>query len=152
SLAHGVEGRYPFLDHRLIEKAFSWPDAWKLSGFSQKHILRKAFAGRIPDSIIDRPKLPYQAPDLRAFFRHGEYTATVKEFLSPQRIQDYGLFDPRMVARFLKKHQIAMRERVGYRDNMLLIFLLSAQISHFWMQNPKQTQLESCKQKVHIID
>ena len=60
SMAHGVEGRYPFLDHRLVETAFSFPDSIKLGGLEQKLVLRRAFRGLIPDSIIDRPKLPYQ--------------------------------------------------------------------------------------------
>lgn len=152
SLAHGVEGRYPFLDHRLIERAFSYPDSYKLSGFSQKHILRKTFMGRIPDSIVDRPKLPYQAPDLRAFIRDGRYTATVEEFMSPQSIEEYGLFDPKMVSRFLKKHQLRMRDQVGYRDNMLITFMLSAQICNHWIKNPKSHLLNPNKQVVNFTD
>jgi asparagine synthase (glutamine-hydrolysing) len=128
SLGHGIEGRFPFLDHRLVERTFSWPDSYKLKGFSQKHILRSAFHGRLPKSIIDRPKLPYQAPDLRAFIRNGKPVELVEYYLSMDMIRGYGVFDERFVARFLKRFSERSSNQVGYRDNMLLVFILSAQI------------------------
>ena len=67
SLAHGIEGRYPFLDHNLVEWAFHLPDAFKMPLLKQKHLLREAFRSQLPRRIVDRPKQPYQAPDLKAF-------------------------------------------------------------------------------------
>jgi len=52
SMSHSVEGRYPFLDHRLVEKVFYYQDNYKLKGLSQKFILRNAFKNKIPDSIF----------------------------------------------------------------------------------------------------
>jgi len=152
SLSHGIEGRYPFLDHRLIETVFSYPDEYKLKGFSQKHILREAFRGLIPDSIIDRPKLPYQAPDLKAFIQNGTTSELVKEFLSPGKIAEYGIFDQKMVTRFLNKNITVNRQRIGYRDNMLITFILSAQISKYWMDHPPEVTLDEHRRKIRIVD
>ena len=152
SLGHGVEGRFPFLDHRFVERAFSWPDSYKLNGFSQKHILRSAFRGLIPKSIIDRPKLPYQAPDLKTFIRKGKPVPLVKEFLSPEIIKDYGLFDERFIARFLRRISERPPDRVGYRDNMTLVFVLSAQMALYWARNPRQVELDERMRTVDIME
>lgn len=149
ALGHGIEGRFPFLDHRLVEKIFSWPDAYKLNGFSQKHILRSAFRGLIPDSIIDRPKLPYQAPDLRAFIRNGKPVPLVEQYLSPEMIGEYGVFDERFTARFLRRFTERSAHQVGYRDNMTLVFLLSAQIALYWARHPRQASLN---ERLRIVD
>jgi len=152
ALSHGVEGRFPYLDHRFVERVFSWPDAYKLKGFSQKHILRKAFRGLIPDSIIDRPKLPYQAPDLRAFIRNGKPVPLVEEFMSPEMIRDLGVFDERFVARFLRKFADRSPERIGYRDNMILVFILSAQLALSWSRHPRATKLDERKRTTDITE
>ena len=152
SLAHGVEGRFPFLDHRFVERAFSWPDSYKLHGFSQKNILRTAFRGQIPDSIIDRPKLPYQAPDLRAFIRKGRPTAVVDRYLSPEMIREFGVFDERFVARFLRKFSDRPPEQTGYRDNMTLVFLLSAQLALYLARNPRTRVLDERLRTVDVVE
>ena len=152
SLGHGVEGRFPFLDHRLVERAFSWPDSFKLNGFSQKHVLRNAFRGLIPESIIDRPKLPYQAPDLRAFIRGGRPVPIVEQYLSPEMIREYGVFDERFVARFLRRFSERPPDQAGYRDNMALVFILSAQMALYWARNPRQSSLDEQLRTVDIIE
>jgi asparagine synthase (glutamine-hydrolysing) len=152
ALGHGIEGRFPFLDHRIVEQTFSWPDSYKLNGFSQKHILRSAFRGLIPASIIDRPKLPYQAPDLRAFIRDGKPVPLVEQFLSPEMIREYGVFDERFTARFLRRFTERSSHQVGYRDNMTLVFLLSAQIALYWARNPLQTSLDERQRIVDITE
>lgn len=54
SMAHSVEGRVPFLDHRLVEMSLSLEADWKLSGDLNKHLLRQAMTGRIPASVLER--------------------------------------------------------------------------------------------------
>jgi len=152
SLSHGVEGRFPYLDHRFVERVFSWPDSFKLKGFSQKHILRKAFRGLIPDSIIDRPKLPYQAPDLRAFIINGKPVPLVEHYMSPEMIREYGVFDERFIARFLRKFLEKPPDKVGYRDNMMLVFILSAQMAISCARNPVQKMLDDKLRTIDIME
>ncbi|MBN2715724.1 MAG: asparagine synthase (glutamine-hydrolyzing) [Deltaproteobacteria bacterium] len=127
SMAHSVEGRYPFLDHRLIEQSFHYPAAYKMHVLSQKHILRETFRKDIPASIIDRPKLPYMAPDLKSFFAGGTLSERASDLLSEKKLKDYGVFDSTMVNRFISKYERNVPEKLGYRDNMLICFLLSTQ-------------------------
>jgi asparagine synthase (glutamine-hydrolysing) len=152
SLGHGVEGRFPFLDHRLVERVFSWPDSYKLKGFSQKHILRSAFRGLIPESIIDRPKLPYQAPDLKSFVRNGALAPVVEQYLSREMIREYGLFDERYVSRFLRRFSDRVPEQLGYRDNMTLVFILSTQIAQYWARHPRQAAIDERKRTVDMVE
>ncbi len=152
AMAHSVEARFPFLDHRLVEKVFYYPDKFKLNGFSQKHILRKAFKGPIPASIIDRPKMPYQAPDLKSFMNGGKLSDTASYFLSKEMINKYGIFDDKYVNRFLRKFQNGIPSQIGYRDNMLITFLLSSQMVGYWMRNPVHHELEDRLKMVEIID
>jgi asparagine synthase (glutamine-hydrolysing) len=62
SMAHSLEVRAPFLDHRLVELAFSLPPGAHLRGTSKKRLLRRAMRGLLPDEIIDRRKRGFSAP------------------------------------------------------------------------------------------
>ncbi len=152
SMAHSVEGRYPFLDHRLVEKLFYFRDTFKLKAFSQKHLLREAFRGVIPGSIIDRPKMPYQAPDLKSFIKKGTLSSNAKRFLSKDFLDESGIFDEKYVNRFLRKFERQVPREIGYRDNMLITFLLSSQMLYYWTKNPKQASLDESKKKVAIVE
>ena len=152
SMAHSVEGRYPFLDHRLIDLLFSFPDKYKMKVFSQKHLLAKAYEDNIPKSIINRPKRPYMAPDLKSFLNRGEPSAEAGYFLSDEIIDDYGMFDKKMVQRFLKKFKGRAPDQIGYRDNMLVTFILSAQMAIYWAKNPQDLLLKEESRRVEIDD
>ena len=58
TMAHGIEGRVPFLDKSMIEMAFRMPTQWMAPkpGFPEKYMLRRAFEDRLPDEITWRPK------------------------------------------------------------------------------------------------
>ncbi len=150
SMGHSVEGRYPFLDHRLVEKAFAYPDDYKLKGFSQKHILRDAFRDVVPPSIIDRPKQPYQAPDLKSFFSDGRLTDEAAPFLSEEAVDMAGVFDKKYVNRLINKFSRRMPKQIGYRDNMLITFILSTQMISRAMDNPRHESLDESLKRVEI--
>ena len=50
-----------------------------------------------------------------------------------------------MVSRFLKKFENRVPEQVGYRDNMIMVFILSTQIAHHWAKSPKTIYLDPSK-------
>ncbi|MBV9773935.1 MAG: asparagine synthase (glutamine-hydrolyzing) [Gemmatimonadetes bacterium] len=62
SMGVGVEGRVPFLDHKLVELAMGIPEAAKTRGGTLKHVLKRAVRGVIPDEVIDRPKQGFGVP------------------------------------------------------------------------------------------
>jgi len=153
AMANGIEGRFPFMDHNLIEWALALPEGLKLTqDYSQKDILKKAFASRLPQGIINRPKRPYMAPDLGAFFPEGQPGLLVQEFLSESALSQAGIFDTKMVGRFLHKLRRRGTANAGYRDNMLITFMLSTQIINKQMMQQKGKALDYEKQTVKVIE
>jgi asparagine synthase (glutamine-hydrolysing) len=68
TMAHSLEARSPFLDHRLLEFTARLPAELKLRGASGKHVLKLATRGIVPDEILDRPKMGFGVP-LKHWFR-----------------------------------------------------------------------------------
>jgi asparagine synthase (glutamine-hydrolysing) len=62
SMAHGLELRVPLLDHRLAEKMFTLPGAWKLNHNTPKPLLVGALHGALPDQVVHRPKRGFTLP------------------------------------------------------------------------------------------
>jgi asparagine synthase (glutamine-hydrolysing) len=60
--AHGIEGRAPFLDHRVLEWSQDLAPRELVRGRGKKVLLRSAYRGDVPDEILDRPKLGFGAP------------------------------------------------------------------------------------------
>jgi len=84
-MAHSVEGRFPFLDKDVMRLATELPDRFRLWGLDEKHILKRAAIGYVPESIRRRPKQPYRAPDALAFVpsrcRNMQWTCWTNEVL-----------------------------------------------------------------------
>ena len=127
SLAHGVEGRFPFLDHRLFEFAARLPTRSKLRGLREKDILRRWARDVVPPAVVERPKQPYRAPDIAAFFT-PELVWYARELLDEPSLVRTGLFDPRSVAGLLRRCRAG--SAVGYRENQAFVAVLSTQLWH----------------------
>lgn len=128
AMANSIEGRFPYLDHRLIEFANRLPPHWKIRGLTEKHILRRALDGLLPESIRTRTKQPYRAPDAASFFRGGAPLDWVGDLLSPQRLRDTGLFDAAAVGRLLEKCRAG--RATGFADNQAFVGILSTSLLH----------------------
>ena len=128
AMAASVEGRYPFLDHRLIEFANRLPARWKIRGLEEKYILRRAVADWLPPRIARRTKQPYRAPDSESCFPAGRPLEYVAEALSPVRVREAGYFDPQMVTRLVEKCRTG--GAIGFGDNVALVTVLTTQLLH----------------------
>lgn len=125
AMAHGVEGRFPFLDHRLIELAARIPPRLTLRGLTEKHILRRATRHLLPDSIGSRTKQPYRAPDSQAFAAPNA-PSYVRDLLAPEAIVATGLFNPTAVSKLVAKAGTTGVD--GFRDNTAYVGILSTQL------------------------
>lgn len=122
AMGNGIEGRFPFLDHRLVEFAAKLsPDA-KLKGLEEKSILRAASRQRLPQCIADRVKQPYRAPDSRAFVGKGSRDY-VHSILDPERVEDHGIFNPALVNRLVQK--CTTTSAPGFRADTAFVGILS---------------------------
>ncbi len=123
AMANSVEGRYPFLDHTLIEFANQLPRRYLMRALREKAVLRDAVADLLPPSIGERTKQPYRAPDSASFFVDGKPLDYVAELFTAQRIARSGLFDVDSTLRLFVKCQSG--RAFGFADNMAFVGILS---------------------------
>lgn len=126
-MKNSVEGRFPFLDHRVIEYANRLHPKLKMKVLNEKYILKRAMERYLPSSIVKRYKQPYRAPMIPSFFS-GEGSELVDYLLSAEKIDNYAYFDSKRVGLLVKK--IKAGRAVGNKDNMALVSILSTQCWH----------------------
>lgn len=124
-MAHSIEGRYPFLDHRVIEFCMGLHPDLKLNGLDEKYLLKKLMRDRLPETILNRPKQAYRAP-IRSTFASDNLPEYLKEMLSRQAIEKSGIFNPEHVEQLLIK--LRSDKQVSEIDNMAITAILSIQI------------------------
>jgi asparagine synthase (glutamine-hydrolysing) len=128
AMANSVEGRYPFLDYRIIEFCSSLPPEYKLKGLTEKYLLKKLMKNRIPESIVRRPKQPYRAP-IQSVFLPKNPPEYVKYMLSETYTKSAGIFDYNSISGLLDKI-----EKTGISsevDNMALTAIISTHLLHY---------------------
>ncbi|HUF81219.1 MAG TPA: asparagine synthase (glutamine-hydrolyzing) [Burkholderiales bacterium] len=100
TMAVGLEGREPLLDHRLVEFALRLPLALRRGPLGTKHLLRRVLYRYVPRTLLDRPKQGFAIPMSR--WLRGELSGLLDTHLAPERIRAAGILDPDMVARALR--------------------------------------------------
>jgi asparagine synthase (glutamine-hydrolysing) len=126
AMANSIEGRFPFLDHRLIEFANRLPPQYKMQGLTEKYLLKKAMTGLLPETVRTRTKQPYRAPDSQSFFENGKPVDYVAELLGESRIAQAGYFDPKAVKKLFEKCRAG--RAIGFGDNMAFVGILSTML------------------------
>jgi asparagine synthase (glutamine-hydrolysing) len=127
SMAHAVEGRFPFLDARVVEFCALLPARLKLRVLQEKFLLRKLAIPWLPPTIVQRRKRPYRAPIHQTFFP-ARPEGYVSELLSPRALQGSGVFEPAAVGALVAK--LKSGSAVGETDDMALAGILSSQLLH----------------------
>jgi len=129
AMAHSVEGRYPFLDYRIVQFAASLPPQLKMKVLNEKYLLKRVFGDLVPDSVKNRPKQPYRAPDATSFFEPSTGKARrpyVDELLSSESIRAQGVFDAGVVQKLVAKARAGKAS--SFLDNAALVGILSTQL------------------------
>jgi asparagine synthase (glutamine-hydrolysing) len=108
SMAHGLETRQPYCDHKLVEYAFALPGSAKLHGRQTKAILRRALEPRLPARPLRKPKRGFNAPI--GVWLNRELRGLVDEYLSPEVVRDRGLFRPEAVAQLVESLRTRRRD------------------------------------------
>jgi asparagine synthase (glutamine-hydrolysing) len=127
AMASGVEGRYPFLDHRVFDHAARLPGEAKLAGLHDKLPLREIAAKVLPAGIAGRAKQPYRAPEVPSFFG-AEAPAWIAEVLSTAALAETGIWDADRVAGLVRRCRAG--RATGVREGMALVAVLSTQLWH----------------------
>ena len=129
-MSNSVEGRFPFLDHRVIELAARMPDSFKLRALDEKFILKRFAQGRVPPRVLNRRKFPYRAPAVEALLGKSAPDWS-EELLSARSVDAAGVFEGAKVEKLtqkLRKSTAAPSEA----DAMALMAVTSLQL--LWRQ------------------
>jgi asparagine synthase (glutamine-hydrolysing) len=141
TMAAGIEGREPLLDHRVVALALTLPERLRSGPLGTKHLLRKVLYRHVPRELIDRPKMGFSPPIGR--WMSGSLSPLLDHFLDHQRISEQGILNPDVVKK------VRQRFAAGDPGSVQRVWLLLAfQMWHArWMEAPATanahaTQLE----------
>jgi asparagine synthase (glutamine-hydrolysing) len=124
---HSVEGRFPFLDHRVVELGARIPPWHKILGLKEKFVLKKAMRKELPPEITARVKQPYMAPDSNSFVQ-PDTPSYIDELLSERLLRKHGVFEPGYVVKLHEKCRTLSHAHLSFKDNMSFIGILSTQL------------------------
>lgn len=126
-MQNSVEGRFPYLDHRVIEFANRLDPRLKMKVLEEKYLLKRAMSGSIPRTILERHKHPYRAPDAESF-RNPDSAGYTEQLLDPDYVHRVGCFDAQKVSLLHKK--VKAGRTTSTKDNMAFVGILSTQALH----------------------
>ena len=133
TMAHGVEGRYPYLDDVFTNEVAKISSKIKAPGLKLKNILRKTFMKYLPKDVVSRPKFAYQAPEAKVFFDNKKSMMIIDDFIENLPNQDNLKIEAftNLIKKFKDKNSSL---RLGFRENMAFIIGLS---DHFLKKSAK---------------
>ena len=121
SMAHSMEVRPPFLDHRIVEFAASLPQNYKIRGANLKYILRELMKDKLPHKVVTKKKIGFDIPT-HDWFR-GHLKPLLLDTLTQKAVQESGLFRWEAVQSIMRDH-MERRANYGYHLWGLLILFL----------------------------
>jgi asparagine synthase (glutamine-hydrolysing) len=121
SMAHSLEVRPPFLDHRIVEFAATLPDNLKIRGSKLKFVLRELMKGRLPESVLTRKKEGFDIPVHR--WLRTVLKPLLLDTLNERTVRETGLFSWPAIDRTIRAH-LERRANLGYHLWGLLVLFL----------------------------
>lgn len=122
ALANSVEGRYPFLDPRLVRLATRMPPCLKLKGYIEKYALRRIAEKLLPARVARREKYAFVAPGSPYLLQQG--IEWIEDILSIDRIRRQGYFNPETVERLKNCYkQPGFKLNVPFENDFLIVVL-----------------------------
>lgn len=119
TMRFSLEGREPFLDHKVIEWAAQLPDNYKYHNGIKKYILREIVHQYVPRELMDRPKMGFAIPFEKWMME--DLRSRVEDFLSDERIEKQGIFNVSEV-RHLRTQFFNGKKEFGLKIWYLLMF------------------------------
>ncbi len=121
SMAHAVEVRPPFVDHRIVEFAAKLPIDFKIRGTRQKYLLKEVMRSKLPTAIVQREKIGFDIP-AHDWFR-GPLRAMLMETLASAEAEHSELFDFETIRTYTQLH-LNRRINIGYHLwGLMMLFI-----------------------------
>ena len=121
SMAHSIEVRPPFLDHRIVEFAATLPAHFKIRGARQKVILKELMKGKLPPAILTRKKIGFDIP--AHHWLRGPLRDLMCDTLAGGASEHAEVFRPAAIEACMRRH-LERRENLGYHLWGLMILFL----------------------------
>ena len=109
SMANSLEGRYPYLDEGLLNDTININQNILAPGLKSKKLLRDSFKGLIPNEVLNRPKIAYQAPEARCFFNGNKPSEIINKYLNS--IDELDFQNKKNVNELVKKFKILFLQK-----------------------------------------
>jgi asparagine synthase (glutamine-hydrolysing) len=127
-----LEARVPFLDHELVDFTFDIPEAWKTRNGVKKYLLKKAVEGIIPDELIYRKKMGFDAP--MAEWLKGSFGRRVEKQIMSSGLMKRGYFNPSYITNLFADLR---GDRANLSQQIWTIYNLVAWYD-YWIERPQQ--------------
>ncbi len=127
SMAHSLETRVPFLDHRLVELTYGIHRNVKLPGYNRKNLLKQTYGNRLPPSLVKAPKRSFSVP-LREWFKQRDFEAKLKNLEE----SDFGL-NHAVIAEIVDANKTSKQD---YGDFIWRLFVLEKWVNHRSVPTP----------------
>jgi asparagine synthase (glutamine-hydrolysing) len=109
TMAHSLEGRVPFVDHRVVEFAMALPARLRLHRLTKKYVLRRAMADVLPAQTLRGRKRGFNVP-IPAWLA-GDLRELMHDVLGAKRMREWGFFDPARVRELIEDHEQRRADR-----------------------------------------
>jgi len=138
TMAVSLEGRVPYLDHRVVELAARLPLVMKLRNGRGKWILRRLLDQYVPPELIDRPKKGFSLPV--AEWLRGPLREWAEELLDERRVTNDGYLQPKVVRKVWEGHLSGQRD---LRHHVWALLMFQAWLDHRNTQNSESIPIPS---------
>ena len=130
-MANSMESRPPFLDHKLAAAAVDVPPNLRIKGNIEKHVLREAVKGVLPEILYKREKFAFMAPPAHTDeSKKAKVGELISSFLNEDTVKDAGICSPERVTEFLNGYRNDTDPTSLVRKDTLLNHLLCLHILH----------------------
>src|SRR6267142_1511412 len=127
TMAHGVEARHPFLDHRLFEFASALPTGSRLRGLHGKEVLRRWASKILPSIVMKAKKRETPSPYAQSLFLPSS-PAWIGDHMTAEALQRVGIFSPAIVGGLVRRCRSGRSTGIG--ENRAIVGVLSTQLWH----------------------
>jgi len=123
-MANSVEGRVPFLDHHLFEFLMSVPTRLKISGSTEKYILREAMVGRVHPDILKQTKMPFMSPPAKMVTHNSPLREYMGDMFNSSYLNEQPFYDPMKTRELFDKAE-SLPDSLRLESDRILTFILS---------------------------